>query len=58
MLFGCVVIGMMFVVVMKEDDVNIWGDGLMFKGNDIECFYCYGLLINLKLKIYKLWLDN
>ncbi len=27
-----------------EDDVNIWGDGSTFKGNDIERFYRYGLL--------------
>jgi argininosuccinate synthase len=31
---------------MKEDDVNIWGDGSTFKGNDIERFYRYGLLTN------------
>lgn len=37
---------------MKEDDVNIWGDGT-FKGNDIERFYRYGLLTNPDLKIYK-----
>ena len=43
---------------MKEDDVNIWGDGSTFKGNDIERFYRYGLLTNPKLKIYKPWLDN
>lgn len=58
MLIGCVVMGMMFVVVMKEDGVNIWGDGSMYKGNDIECFYCYGLFVNLDLKIYKLWFDQ
>ena len=43
---------------MKEDDVNIWGDGSTFKGNDIERFYRYGLLTNPALKIYKPWLDN
>lgn len=57
MLLGCVVIGIMLVVVMKEDGVNIWGDGSIYKGNDIECFYCYGLLINVELQIYKLWFD-
>ena len=36
----------MLVVAMKEDDVNIWGDGSTFKGNDIERFYRYGLLAN------------
>jgi argininosuccinate synthase len=43
---------------MKEDDVNIWGDGSTFKGNDIERFYRYGLLANPHLKIYKPWLDQ
>jgi argininosuccinate synthase len=42
---------------MKEDDVNIWGDGSTFKGNDIERFYRYGLLVNPNLKVYKPWLD-
>ena len=43
---------------MKEDDVNIWGDGSTFGGNDIERFYRYGLLTNPDLKIYKPWLDQ
>ena len=43
---------------MKDDDVNIWGDGSTFKGNDIERFYRYGLLTNPSLKIYKPWLDQ
>jgi argininosuccinate synthase len=43
---------------MKEDDVNIWGDGSTFKGNDIERFYRYGLLANPSLRIYKPWLDQ
>ena len=43
---------------MKEDDVNIWGDGSTFKGNDIERFYRYGLLANPELRIYKPWLDQ
>jgi len=43
---------------MKEDDVHIWGDGSTFKGNDIERFYRYGLLVNPDLKIYKPWLDS
>jgi argininosuccinate synthase len=43
---------------MKEDDVNIWGDGSSFKGNDIERFYRYGLLANPNLRIYKPWLDQ
>ena len=48
----------MLVAAMKEDDVNIWGDGSTFKGNDIERFYRYGLLTNPSLRIYKPWLDQ
>jgi len=43
---------------MKEDGVGIWGDGSTFKGNDIERFYRYGLLVNPALRIYKPWLDQ
>ena len=42
---------------MKEDGVDIWGDGSTYKGNDIERFYRYGLLANPALRIYKPWLD-
>src|SRR5689334_10772630 len=55
---GRAVTGTMLVVAMKEDDVNIWGDGSTFKGNDIERFYRYGLLANPNLRIYKPWLDQ
>ncbi len=55
---GRAVTGTMLVAAMKEDDVNIWGDGSTFKGNDIERFYRYGLLTNPGLKIYKPWLDQ
>mgnify|MGYP000929440691 CR=1 FL=1 len=55
---GRAVTGTMLVAAMKEDDVNIWGDGSTFKGNDIERFYRYGLLTNPDLKIYKPWLDS
>ncbi|MBC7992179.1 MAG: argininosuccinate synthase, partial [Rhizobacter sp.] len=55
---GRAVTGTMLVVAMKADDVNIWGDGSTFKGNDIERFYRYGLLANPSLKIYKPWLDQ
>lgn len=55
---GRAVTGTMLVTAMKEDDVNIWGDGSTFKGNDIERFYRYGLLTNPRLKIYKPWLDQ
>ena len=55
---GRAVTGTMLVGAMKEDDVNIWGDGSTFKGNDIERFYRYGLLANPDLRIYKPWLDQ
>ena len=55
---GRAVTGTMLVAAMKDDDVNIWGDGSTFKGNDIERFYRYGLLANPNLKIYKPWLDQ
>ncbi len=28
----------------EKDDVNIWGDGSTYKGNDIERFYRYGFV--------------
>ena len=54
---GRAVTGTMLVRAMKEDDVQIWGDGSTYKGNDIERFYRYGLLANPDLRIYKPWLD-
>ena len=54
---GRAVTGTMLVTAMKEDGVNIWGDGSTFKGNDIERFYRYGLLVNPRLQVYKPWLD-
>jgi argininosuccinate synthase len=55
---GRAVTGTMLVAAMKEDDVNIWGDGSTYKGNDIERFYRYGLMVNPQLQIYKPWLDQ
>ncbi|HQR20838.1 MAG TPA: argininosuccinate synthase [Burkholderiaceae bacterium] len=55
---GRAVTGTLLVAAMKEDDVNIWGDGSTYKGNDIERFYRYGLLANPSLRIYKPWLDQ
>ena len=54
---GRAVTGTMLVNAMREDGVNIWGDGSTYKGNDIERFYRYGLVANPDLKIYKPWLD-
>ncbi|MBL8176646.1 MAG: argininosuccinate synthase [Bryobacterales bacterium] len=55
---GRAVTGTMLVGAMKEDAVHIWGDGSTYKGNDIERFYRYGLMVNPKLRIYKPWLDQ
>jgi argininosuccinate synthase len=54
---GRAVTGTMLVRAMKEDGVDIWGDGSTYKGNDIERFYRYGLMANPQLRIYKPWLD-
>ncbi|MBK9071087.1 MAG: argininosuccinate synthase [Myxococcales bacterium] len=43
---------------MAADGVNVFGDGSTHKGNDIQRFYRYGLLVNPQLKIYKPWLDQ
>src|SRR5688572_2478064 len=55
---GRAVTGTLLVAAMRDDEVNIWGDGSTFKGNDIERFYRYGLLANPGLRIYKPWLDQ
>ena len=46
------------VRAMKEDGVDIFGDGSTHKGNDIQRFYRYGVLTNPALTIYKPWLDQ
>ena len=55
---GRAVTGTLLVRAMLDDGVDIWGDGSTYKGNDIERFYRYGLLVNPKLRIYKPWLDD
>ncbi len=55
---GRVVTGTLLVRAMRDDGVEIWGDGSTYKGNDIERFYRYGLLANPNLRIYKPWLDD
>jgi argininosuccinate synthase len=55
---GRAVTGTLLVRAMHEDGVDIWGDGSTYKGNDIERFYRYGLLVNPKLRVYKPWLDE
>jgi argininosuccinate synthase len=54
---GRAVTGTLLVRAMREDGVDIWGDGSTYKGNDIERFYRYGLLANPRLRIYTPWLD-
>ncbi len=55
---GRAVTGTLLVRAMADDNVNIWGDGSTYKGNDIERFYRYGLMANPQLRIYKPWLDE
>ncbi|MEA3183699.1 MAG: argininosuccinate synthase [Ilumatobacteraceae bacterium] len=55
---GRAVTGTLLVRAMHDDGVDIWGDGSTYKGNDIERFYRYGLLVNANLRIYKPWLDS
>jgi argininosuccinate synthase len=55
---GRAVTGTLLVRAMQEDNVDIWGDGSTYKGNDIERFYRYGLLVNPNLRVYKPWLDE
>jgi argininosuccinate synthase len=55
---GRAVTGTALVRAMADHGVDIWGDGSTYKGNDIERFYRYGLLVNEHLRIYKPWLDN
>src|SRR5262249_19852347 len=45
------------VRAMREDKVDIFGDGSTHKGNDIQRFYRYGLLVHPELRVYKPWLD-
>ncbi|MEN9792333.1 MAG: hypothetical protein RL330_411, partial [Actinomycetota bacterium] len=54
---GRAVTGTLLVRAMQADGVDIWGDGSTYKGNDIERFYRYGLMVNPALRIYKPWLD-
>jgi argininosuccinate synthase len=54
---GRAVTGTAIVRAMREDGVGIFGDGSTHKGNDIQRFYRYGLLVQPELRIYKPWLD-
>jgi argininosuccinate synthase len=55
---GRAVTGTAIVQAMREDDVHVFGDGSTHKGNDIQRFYRYGILVDPDLKIYKPWLDD
>ena len=46
------------VRAMVDDDVHVFGDGSTHKGNDIQRFYRYGVLVDPGLHIYKPWLDQ
>ena len=46
------------VRAMIADDVHVFGDGSTHKGNDIQRFYRYGVLVDPTLQIYKPWLDQ
>jgi argininosuccinate synthase len=43
---------------MREDGVDVFSDGSTHKGNDIQRFFRYGVLVNPSLEIYKPWLDR
>ena len=55
---GRAVTGTALVRAMLRDGVGVFGDGSTHKGNDIQRFYRYGLLVNPELTIYKPWLDE
>jgi argininosuccinate synthase len=46
------------VQAMRKDSVHVFGDGSTHKGNDIQRFYRYGILVDPELRIYKPWLDQ
>jgi argininosuccinate synthase len=43
---------------MRHDGVDVFSDGSTHKGNDIQRFFRYGVLVNPNLSIYKPWLDR
>ena len=55
---GRVVTTTAIVRAMREDGVDVFGDGSTHKGNDIQRFFRYGALLNPELTIYKPWLDQ
>ena len=54
---GRAVTGTAIARAMREDGVGIFGDGSTHKGNDIQRFFRYGILVQPDMKVYKPWLD-
>ncbi len=54
---GRAVTGTAIARAMREDKVGIFSDGSTHKGNDIQRFYRYGLLVQPSMRVYKPWLD-
>jgi len=54
---GRAVTGTAIARAMREDGVAIFGDGSTHKGNDIQRFFRYGLLVQPSMMVYKPWLD-
>ncbi len=46
------------VRAMQKDGVHVFGDGSTHRGNDIQRFYRYGVMVDPELHIYKPWLDE
>ena len=46
------------IKAMRHDGVDVFSDGSTHKGNDIQRFFRYGVLVNPRLTIYKPWLDH
>src|SRR5271166_2501812 len=46
------------IKAMRQDGVDVFSDGSTHKGNDIQRFFRYGVLVNPNLSIYKPWLDH
>ena len=47
-----------FESTFDRPTAGVVGQNLAYKGNDIERFYRYGLMVNPNLRIYKPWLDQ
>ncbi len=54
---GRAVTGTAIARAMREDGVGIFSDGSTHKGNDIQRFFRYGLLVQPEMRVYKPWLD-